>query len=125
QAHAAQGDDGRRARGVAAVRDADGGRSRAAPQVHRGKREVREEPRCLMAVIGVIAVLLIVLVWFLWPSTDAGPARRERPDVDAAELEAAERDVQEAAGWPPPSAMTARPLVRGSTRCTTPVRGAA
>ncbi len=50
-----------------------------------------------MAVIGVIAVLLIVLVWFLWPSTDAGPARRERPDVDAAELEAAERDVQEAA----------------------------
>ena len=50
-----------------------------------------------MAVIGVIAVLLIVLVWFLWPSTDAGPVRRERPDVDAAELEAAERDVQEAA----------------------------
>ncbi len=40
-----------------------------------------------MAVIGVIAVLLIVLVWFLWPSAD----------VDAAELEAAERDVQEAA----------------------------
>ncbi len=33
----------------------------------------------------------------LWPSKDAGPARRERPDVDAAELEAAERDVQEAA----------------------------
>ena len=50
-----------------------------------------------MAVIGVIAVLLIVLVWFLWPSTDPRPARRERPDVDAAELEAAERDVQEAA----------------------------
>jgi len=50
-----------------------------------------------MAVIGIIAVLLIVLVWFLWPSNDAGPARRERPDVDAAELEAAERDVQEAA----------------------------
>ena len=53
-----------------------------------------------MAVIGVIAVLLIVLVWFLWPSKDAGPARRERPerpDVNEAELEAAERDVQEAA----------------------------
>jgi hypothetical protein len=49
-----------------------------------------------MAVIGIIGVLLIVLVWFLWPSKDAGPARRERPDVDAAELEAAERDVQEA-----------------------------
>jgi len=26
---------------------------------------------------------------------------------------------------PPPSAMMARPIVRGSTRCTTPVRGAA
>jgi len=50
-----------------------------------------------MAVIGIIAVLLIVLVWFLWPSKDAGPPRRERPDVDAAELEAAERDVREAA----------------------------
>ncbi len=53
-----------------------------------------------MAVIAVIGVLLIVLAWFLWPSrapTTAGPARRERPDVDAAELEAAERDVQEAA----------------------------
>jgi hypothetical protein len=50
-----------------------------------------------MAVIAVIGVLLIGLAWFLWPSKDAGPARRERPDVDAAELEAAERDVQEAA----------------------------
>jgi len=50
-----------------------------------------------MAVIAVIAVLLIVLAWFLWPGKDVSPARRERPDVDAAELEAAERDVQEAA----------------------------
>ncbi len=49
-----------------------------------------------MAVIAVIAVLLIVFVWFLWPSKDAGTARRERPDVDETELEAAERDVQEA-----------------------------
>jgi hypothetical protein len=49
-----------------------------------------------MGVIAVIAVLLIVLAWFLWPSKDAGLARRERPGVDAAELEAAERDVQEA-----------------------------
>ncbi len=50
-----------------------------------------------MAVIGVIAVVLIVLAWFLWPGKHAGPARRERPDVDESELEAAERDVQEAA----------------------------
>ena len=50
-----------------------------------------------MAVIGVSAVVLIVLAWFLWPSKAAGPARRERADVDEAELEAAERDVQEAA----------------------------
>jgi hypothetical protein len=45
-----------------------------------------------MAVIGVIAVLVIVLVWFLWPSkAHHGPA------VENAELEEAERDVQEAA----------------------------
>ena len=50
-----------------------------------------------MAVLGVIAVLLIVLAWFLWPSKDAAPASRDRPDVDEDELEAAERDVQEAA----------------------------
>ena len=50
-----------------------------------------------MGVIGVIAVVLIVLAWFLWPSKSVGPARRERPDVDESELEAAERDVQEAA----------------------------
>jgi len=49
-----------------------------------------------MAVIGVIAVLVIGLAWFLWPSKDPAPARRERPDVDEEELEAAERDVQEA-----------------------------
>lgn len=55
-----------------------------------------------MAVIGVSALVLIVLAWFLWPSKAAGPARRERggrggADVDDAELEAAERDVREAA----------------------------
>ena len=50
-----------------------------------------------MAVIAVIVVLLIVLGWFLWPSNAARPARRERPEIDEAELEAAERDVQEAA----------------------------
>ncbi|PYO88123.1 MAG: hypothetical protein DMD58_13330 [Gemmatimonadetes bacterium] len=50
-----------------------------------------------MAVIAVIVVLLIVFAWFLWPSNDARPARRERPEIDEAELAAAERDVQEAA----------------------------
>jgi beta-lactam-binding protein with PASTA domain len=44
-----------------------------------------------MAVIGVIVVVLIVLAWFLWPSK----AHRV-PDVENAELEEAERDVQEA-----------------------------
>jgi beta-lactam-binding protein with PASTA domain len=50
-----------------------------------------------MAVIGVSLVVLIVLAWFLWPSKNAPPSSRDRPDVDEQELEAAERDVQEAA----------------------------
>ena len=50
-----------------------------------------------MAVIGVSVVVLIVLAWFLWPAKNATPAPRDRPDVDETELEAAERDVQEAA----------------------------
>ncbi len=49
-----------------------------------------------MGVVAVIAIVLIGLAWFLWP-TNARATRRERPDVDDAELEAAERDVQEAA----------------------------
>jgi beta-lactam-binding protein with PASTA domain len=49
-----------------------------------------------MAVIGVSAVVLIVLAWFFWPSKHVRPASRDRPDVDESELEAAERDVQEA-----------------------------
>ena len=47
----------------------------------------------------VIGVLLAALAWFFWPGAGAAtPAstRRDRPDVDEAELEAAERDVQEA-----------------------------
>jgi hypothetical protein len=51
-----------------------------------------------MAIVAIIAALLIILAWFLWPSktaANASPARRERPGVDEAELEAAERDVQE------------------------------
>ena len=50
-----------------------------------------------MGVIAVIAVLLVALGWFLWPSKTATVPRRERADVDEAELEAAERDVQDAA----------------------------
>jgi hypothetical protein len=53
-----------------------------------------------MGVVAVIVVVLIVLAWFVWPAkaaTDARLAQRDRPDVDEAELEAAERDVQEAA----------------------------
>jgi hypothetical protein len=50
-----------------------------------------------MGVVVVGAVLLILLGWFFWPSrTGARPSPRDRPDVDEAELEAAERDVQEA-----------------------------
>jgi beta-lactam-binding protein with PASTA domain len=53
-----------------------------------------------MGVVAVIVVVLIVLAWFVWPAkaaTNARQAQRDRPDVDEAELEAAERDVQEAA----------------------------
>ena len=53
-----------------------------------------------MGVIAVAAVILLILVWFFWPSrtTPTRPASRgERLGVDEAELEAAERDVQEAA----------------------------
>jgi beta-lactam-binding protein with PASTA domain len=44
-----------------------------------------------MGVIAVIAVLLIALAWFFWPAK-----ARHGPDVDNAELEEAEREVQEA-----------------------------
>jgi hypothetical protein len=47
----------------------------------------------------VAGVLLLLLAWFFWPSTEEG--RRDidpnrRPGVDQAELDAAEREVQEA-----------------------------
>lgn len=51
-----------------------------------------------MGTIVVIAVLLVALAWFFWPSRSTrGVIRKERPDVDAIELERAEREVQEAA----------------------------
>lgn len=54
-----------------------------------------------MGAVLVGVVLLLLLGWFFWPSrraTDA-PARggKPRPGVDETELEAAERDVQQAA----------------------------
>jgi hypothetical protein len=52
-----------------------------------------------MGVVAVIVVVLIVLAWFVWPAkaaTNAGQPQRDRPEVDEAELEAAERDVQDA-----------------------------
>jgi hypothetical protein len=52
-----------------------------------------------MGVIAAGAVLLAILAWFFWPSrTGTAPksAPSQRADIDAAELEAAERDVQEA-----------------------------
>ena len=45
-----------------------------------------------MAVVAVIVVLLIVLGWFFWPGK-----RPPRPHGDNPELDAAERDVREAA----------------------------
>ena len=50
-----------------------------------------------MGVVAVLVLLAIALAWFFWPTQSAPrPSRRERPDVDASELDAAERDVQEA-----------------------------
>jgi hypothetical protein len=51
-----------------------------------------------MGVIAAGAVLLAILAWFFWPTggTAPKPTPSKRADIDAAELEAAERDVQEA-----------------------------
>ena len=47
--------------------------------------------------IAVLAIALIALAWFFWPSSKSGEVvRKDRPDVDAIELERAEREVQEA-----------------------------
>lgn len=52
-----------------------------------------------MLGFAALAALLALLAWFFWPSS--GPTRRQTPpppraDVDEAELEQAEREVQEA-----------------------------
>jgi hypothetical protein len=52
----------------------------------------------MFGVVAGIITLLALLAWFVWPGSDA-PAPRATPprdDVDEAELEEAERDVQEA-----------------------------
>jgi len=49
-----------------------------------------------MGTIAIAVVLLGLLAWFFWPTKGSAPARRDTDDIDAAELEAAERDVQEA-----------------------------
>jgi Flp pilus assembly protein TadB len=48
-----------------------------------------------VGTIAAIGALLLLLAWFFWPSADARTPTR-RADVDAAELEEAEREVQEA-----------------------------
>jgi len=52
-----------------------------------------------MGIVVALAAVLALLAWFLWPSTDAGsrrtPASRAGVE-DEAELEQAEREVQEA-----------------------------
>ena len=53
----------------------------------------------MVGVIAALAALLVLLAWFFWPSGDAhasGRTQGPRPGVDEAELEQAERDVQEA-----------------------------
>ena len=52
-----------------------------------------------MGVIAVLAALLGLLAWFFWPGSNASADGRTpgpRPGVDEAELEVAEREVQDA-----------------------------
>jgi hypothetical protein len=53
----------------------------------------------MVGIIAALAALLALLGWFFWPSADVPTPRTPgpRPGIeDEAELEAAERDVQEA-----------------------------
>ena len=53
----------------------------------------------MVGVIAALAALLALLAWFFWPSADASTSRRTpapRAGVDEAELQEAEREVQEA-----------------------------
>jgi len=50
----------------------------------------------MVGVIAAVAALLALLAWFLWPSADVRPPARRTDVDDEAELEQAEREVQEA-----------------------------
>jgi len=50
----------------------------------------------MVGTIAVIAALLTLLAWFFWPTADVSPAARRTEVDDQAELEQAEREVQEA-----------------------------
>ena len=52
-----------------------------------------------MGVIAALAALLALLAWFFWPGSNTAADGRTpgpRPGVDEAELDQAEREVQEA-----------------------------
>ncbi len=55
----------------------------------------------MIALIVVVAVLLLILAWFFFGGRGDAPEptahRRPSDDIDRAELEQAERDVQDAA----------------------------
>jgi beta-lactam-binding protein with PASTA domain len=50
----------------------------------------------MVGVIAALAALLALLAWFFWPSADVRPPVRRTDVDDEAELEQAEREVQEA-----------------------------
>ena len=50
----------------------------------------------MVGVIAALAALLALLAWFFWPSSDVRPPTTPRGVEDEAELEQAEREVQEA-----------------------------
>jgi beta-lactam-binding protein with PASTA domain len=61
-------------------------------------------------VVALVAVLAL-LAWFLWPSPDPRPPARRTEVDDQAELEQAEREVQEA-----PDAETVRDWGPGASK---------
>jgi hypothetical protein len=67
-----------------------------------------------MGTVVALAAVLALLAWFLWPASSADDNRRTpgpRPGVDQAELEQAEREVQEA-----PDAETVRDWGPGASK---------
>ena len=64
-----------------------------------------------MGIVVALAAVLALLAWFLWPSSDPRPPARRTDVDDEAELEQAERDVQEA-----PDAETVRDWGPGASK---------